>query len=356
MGGARGRRIVEFDRLKAVRQVNEAVASGSSVESACGILKISTRTYRRWKKDPSGDKRKGPISTPSNKLGEAEKSKIISIATSKEYCDKSPAQIVPLLADKGEYVASESSFYRVLKANKLDAHRSKSKPKTRRKPKTLKAEAPNQVYSWDITYLPLQIKGMFVYLYFFLDIYSRKIVGHEVHDEQNSEYASVLIKRICEEENIDKDQLHLHSDNGGPMKGATMLSTLQTLGVMPSFSRPSVSDDNPFSESLFKTTKYCPLYPSKPFSSIEEAREWVERFVEWYNNEHLHSGIKFVTPNDRHEGLDIDILKKRNDVYERAKKRNPNRWSGKTRNWEHKQEVFLNPLKQKTEGGTNKAA
>jgi len=121
-----------------------------------------------------------------------------------------------------------------------------------------------------------------------------------------------------------------------------MLATLQRLGIVPSFSRPSVSDDNLFSEALFKTLKYCPQYPSKPFVSIEAARTWVIAFVHWYNNIHQHSGINFVTPSVRHEGKDSEILAKRKHVYELARQQNPNRWSGKTRNWDRIATVHLN--------------
>lgn len=137
----------------------------------------------------------------------------------------------------------------------------------------------------------------------------------------------------------------LHSDNGGPMKGATMLATLQRLGVAPSFSRPKVSNDNPFSESLFKTLKYCPGFPERGFASLEDARSWVERFVNWYNNVHLHSGINFVTPASKHSGIDEEILKKRHLTYQRAKSKNPNRWSRETRNWSVVEKVELNPRK-----------
>ena len=179
-----------------------------------------------------------------------------------------------------------------------------------------------------------------------MDIFSRMIVGFEVYEKESMDYSSKLFANICEKENINKDQLTLHSDNGGAMKGATMLATLQKLGVMPSFSRPGVSDDNPFSESLFKTLKYCPKFPSEGFESIEVARAWVKEFVEWYNNIHLHSGIKFVTPSQRHLGQDKEILTKRKKVYEEAKQKNPNRWSGSTRNWDFVDEVFLNNLQR----------
>jgi transposase InsO family protein len=180
----------------------------------------------------------------------------------------------------------------------------------------------------------------------FMDVFSRKIVGWRVHDRESMELSSLLLTEICFKEGIDKKQLSLHSDNGGPMKGATMLVTMQSLGVIPSFSRPSVSDDNPYSESLFKTLKYCPLYPSKPFESIEAATKWVESFVAWYNDEHLHSGIKFVTPSSRHNGSDVEILEKRALVYKQAKLKNPQRWSKRTRNWDRIATVKLNSLKE----------
>jgi transposase InsO family protein len=339
-----------------VKSIDEARRAGACIKATCAILGIDKRTYERWRRNPEGDRRQGPITEPANKLSNAEREEILRIANSAYFMDKSPSQIVPTLADKGEYVASESSFYRVLKASGLDAHRGKSKAPTRKKPEELIATAPNQVYSWDITYLKSNVAGIFLYLYFVMDIYSRKIVGYAVHDEQNAEHAASLMEAICRAESIDKNQLSLHSDNGGPMKGATMLATLQRLGIMPSFSRPSVSDDNPFSESLFKTTKYCPLYPSKPFEDAPAALTWVERFVQWYNEEHLHSGIKFVTPGSRHRGEDKEILVKRKQVYELAKQRTPNRWSKHTRNCDHIGAVSLNPLKGKSESGTKKAA
>ena len=133
----------------------------------------------------------------------------------------------------------------------------------------------------------------------------------------------------------------LHSDNGSPMKGATMLATLKELGVMPSFSSPSVSNDNPYSESIFRKLKYRPEYPERAFDNISSARQWVESFVSWYNDEHRHSGIKFVTPSQRHQQLDEAILRNRVKVYEKAKAKNPERWSGKTRNWEMIDKLIL---------------
>ena len=270
-----------------------------------------------------------------------------AMANQPEYCDLSPHKIVPLLADKGLYMASESTFYRILKEENQLAHQLTSKPKRHHKPKALTATVPNQVWSWDITYLPQTVYGKHFYLYMMIDIYSRKVVGWSVHEREWVQYASSLIKQACLDEKVSKRQLVLHSDNGKPMKGATMLSTLQTLGVVPSFSRPSVSDDNPYSESLFKTLKYQPGIPlTTRFDVIADAREWVETFVQWYNHEHLHSGIKFVTPQMRHQGMDKDILRKRHAVYSMAKHRHPERWARNTRDWSHISEVALNPDKK----------
>jgi transposase InsO family protein len=317
---------------------------------------IDKRTFERWRKNPDGDRRRGPLSSPANKLSEQERAEIVRVANSVEFCDKSPTQIVPALADRGQYVASESSFYRILKADGMMTHRGRSKPRTHKRPQELVATGPNQVYSWDITFLRTTVAGVFLYLYFVMDIYSRKIVGYAVHDEQSADHASRLIDEVCRAEGIGRDQLTLHSDNGGPMKGATMLATLQRLGVMPSFSRPSVSDDNPFSEALFKTAKYCPLYPTRPFDGAKDALPWAKAFTGWYNNQHLHSGIKFVTPSSRHDGKDKAILAKRKIVYETAKALNPTRWSGKTRDWNMITAVSLNCLKGKAVSCSNIAA
>ena len=216
-------------------------------------------------------------------------------------------------------------------------------PRTVSKPTGYKATGPNQVWSWDITFLRTTIVGQFLRLYLVLDIYSRKIVGWEIHETERADYAATLIRQACLTEGIHEAGLVLHADNGSPMKGATMLATLQHLGVVPSFSRPSVSNDNPYSESLFGTMKYMPTFPAHPFDSVEAAREWVEGFVAWYNVMHRHSGIQFVTPVERHSGKDTEILQKRKAVYEAAKQRHPERWSRDIRNWDAVGEVWLNP-------------
>jgi len=312
---------------------------------ACSDLEIDFKSFSRWNEDVT-DKRKGPLTVPKNKLSNEEKDAIIKISTSNEYMDYSPWIIVARLADRGEYIASESTFYKTLKEHQMLKHRGKVQQANRYRPAPLVALAPNEIWTWDITYLKSLVRGQFYYLYLFLDIFSRKIVGFDIHEEESMECSSNLVKKLCDIEGIRKEQLVLHSDNGGPMKGATMLATLEKLGVAASFSRPRVSNDNPYSESLFKTLKYCPKYPDV-FGSIHEAKSWVIVFIDWYNN-HQHSGIKFVTPNERHQGLDISILENRKAVYLKAKEKNPERWSNnKIRNWDREEKVFLNHLQKK---------
>ena len=187
------------------------------------------------------------------------------------------------------------------------------------------------------------MRGSFFYLYLIEDLYSRRIVGWEVAEEESMKTSAQLVERTCQELDVDPKGLHLHSDNGGPMKGATMLATLQRLGVVASFSRPRVSDDNPYSEALFRTLKCRPGFPNRPFRDINEARDWVRGFVRWYNTEHLHSALNFVTPEDRYRGRDKAILAARHLVYQRARKRNPERWSADTRDWSPAPAVVLNP-------------
>lgn len=325
--------------------LDEAVAAGARLEKACGVLGLAVRTVARWRAEEGGghDRRAEAGTAPVHKLTPEERESIVRHATSAEYRDLSPRQIVPLLADKGLYVASESSFYRVLHEHELMAHREPSAPKKHHRPKEYVATAPNQVWSWDITYLRSSVRGVFYYLYLVLDVFSRKIIAAEVHAEESATIAAELVEWACEREGVHRDGLVLHADNGGPMKGSTMLATLQRLGVIASFSRPAVSDDNPFAEALFRTMKYRPGYPRKPFGSREEAQAWVDGFVAWYNGTHLHSGIRFVTPNDRHEGRDVEILAARKAVYAEARARTPRRWTGPTRNWSPITAVRLNP-------------
>lgn len=334
-------------RQQLLELVDEAVSQGARQHKACEVLGLTERTLQRWRDAQEGDRRGQFPRTPHNKLSERAREELLSVINRPEYRDLPPSQIVPRLADQGRYYVSESTWYRVLRQERQLQHRHGWRAPEHRRPAPVVATAPNQVYSWDITYLPSGIQGVFFYLYVFLDIFSRKIVGWQVHERESGDYASMLLQEICWREGVAKDQIVLHSDNGAVMKGASMLSMMQALGIIPSFSRPSVSDDNPYSEAWFRTAKYAPLYPGR-FEDIQEAREYFERFVNWYNEEHYHSGIGFVTPAQRHRGEDVAILAKRKVVYEQAKARYPERWNGRnTRKWEYTREVHLNPEKGK---------
>lgn len=350
MGEGRGRIISPEKRSETIMLIHEACDAGARKVKACNLLNISIRTLSRWEKEGGlDDKRKTANRTsPANKLTEDERQMVLSIANSGKFCDLSPKKIIPLLADEGAYIASESSFYRILREEKQLMHRQLTKPVKHKKPLECVAYHANQVWSWDISYLPSPVKGLYFYLYLIMDIYSRKIVGWSIHETESSGQAACLIQQACQDEHVKEEQLILHSDNGSPMKGMTMLAMLEQLGVIPSFSRPSVSDDNPFSESLFKTLKYHPDFPMlSKFESIEAARAWTEKFVFWYNTRHLHSALKFVTPQQRHTGIDQLILSKRHEVYSQAKRKHPERWTGDTRNWRLPATVTLNPDKKR---------
>ena len=270
-----------------------------------------------------------------------------------EYTSLPPSQIVPNLLDKGIYHASESSFYRILKEAGQMNHRGRAKaPKKVSKPTSYTATQANQIWSWDITYLASMIKGKFYYLYLFEDIYSRKIVGYEVYEKECGQLAAQLLQRCMLKEQCFNQTplLVLHSDNGAPMKSQTLKAKMEELGVMSSYSRPRVSNDNPFSEALFKTLKYRGDWPSSGFKSLDDARDWVQHFVDWYNHQHKHSQLNFVSPAERHVGLDDTILQQRKQVLEEARRVNPNRWSGSVRNCEPIGSVMLNPDRELNTG------
>lgn len=340
--GGRGRLHGVEDRRRVLDLIEEAVTAGARQSAACEELGIDERTLQRWRRQPE-DGRSGPKRTPPNALTARERRRVLEVLTSERFRDQSPRQIVPRLADEGTYVASESTMYRLLHREKLQAHRGRSRAPTHHRPPELVAAAVNTVWSWDITYLRAPVRGSFFYLYLVEDLYSRRIVGWAVHEQESAEAAGKLIERSCQDLDVDSNGLHLHSDNGGPMKGATMLATLQRLGVVASFSRPRVSDDNPYSEALFRTLKYRPGFPNRPFRDIDEARNWVSGFVRWYNTQHLHSALNFVTPEDRYRGRDKTILAARHRLYQRARKRIPQRWSGETRDWSPASPAVLNP-------------
>jgi len=273
LGGSRGRLIGSDERQQALALIMEACDNGARKHKACEALGLSVRTLQRWEKEGLKDQRQVVKRTPKNKLTQEQREMVITTANYSEYQDLPPCKMVPLLADKGVYIASESTFYRILRSEKQLTHRQLSRPVRHHRPEPYTAYGPNQVWTWDISYLPSQVRRLYFYLYMMVDIYSRKIVGFSVHNQELAEHAACLITQACSDEKVSRDQLVLHADNGGPMKGATMLATLEKLGVVPSFSRPSVSNDNPYSEALFRTVKYHPTFPMlDKFSTILDAR------------------------------------------------------------------------------------
>jgi len=328
--------------------VAEAETGGAGLRAACTIVGIAKRTIERWRARPDGaDRRSGPRHEAPNALSAAERARIVAVMTAPAYAGLSPKQLVPRLADEGRYLGSESTMYRLQRRLGLRAtRRTERRTHASRATTVHRAERPCQVWSWDITWLPTVVRGRYLYLYLVMDVWSRRIVGWDVCERETPDLAAALIQRICVDDAVDARGLVLHSDNGKPMRGATMIATLQWLGVVPSFSRPHVSNDNPYSESLFRTLKHTPAYPSLPFASVEQARAWVARFVAWYNGTHRHSGIRYVTPDERHYGREQAVLARRHAVYARARSKRPDRWSRNARNWAPVGAVVLNPEPQ----------
>lgn len=339
-------------RQELVVLIEDAIASGARQKQACKIAGITARTLQRWK--PSGtedlkyDRR--PVAVrpmPPNQLSPEDRQKVLEVCNQSEYASLPPTQIVPKLADQGTYLASESTMYRILKSEgQLNTRGRTRKRRSVGLPRTHMAYAPNQLWAWDITFLPSTVRGQFYYLYMVEDVYSRYGVAWEVHDRESGDLASALMHQAMLRERCFVEPPILHSDNGSAMKSQTLRVKLQELGIAPSYSRPGVSDDNAFVESLFKTLKYCPKWPVKGFSSLDDARAWSQEFMKWYNHEHQHSQIRFVTPAQRHCREDKVILSKRHQLYQEAKANHPERWNGrKTRNWEPVGPVALNPVK-----------
>lgn len=338
-------------RLNVLQWVNEAVASGARRNSACALLGLTLRSLQRWIKTPEcrADARPLRLQVAASQFSEHERECFLGAANEPQFGALPPSQIVPRLADAGRYLGSESTLYRLLRAaNQLAHRRPERRAQVRSKPRALSATAPDQLSSWDITYLPTRVFGIYLYLYVFLDVFSRKIVAWQVFEKESQSHASDLFQDYVCRAGIAPGQLTLHSDNGAPMKGATLIATLQQLGVARSLSRPSVSNNNAFSEALFRTLKYRAENPVVPLFDLAAAREFTGLLVQWYNHEHRHSAISFVTPAQRHEGADRQLLDQRHALYLAARAKNPKRWSGKTRNWSRIDRVHLNPEKSET--------
>jgi putative transposase len=338
------------DRRRLARDIETAHRAGARLRLACETAGIDARTLQRWKAHDglvTGDGRPQALRpVPAHALSPAERAEVLRVANAPRFADVPPARIVPTLADEGVYLASESTFARVLRDHDQSAHRGRAKaPVASRPPSTHIATAPRQVWCWDMTYLPAVVAGQWFYLYLILDLYSRKIVGWEVHETDAAEHAAHLVRRTALAEGIAAlgAKPVLHGDNGATLKATTVLAMLHWLGVKPSYSRPRVSDDNAYPEALFRTAKYRPEFPTRGFDDLEAARAWAAGFVHWYNVDHRHSGIRYVSPTQRHAGEDHAILAARHALYVQARERNPARWSRHTRDWSPIGAVTLNP-------------
>jgi transposase InsO family protein len=338
------------DRETLMGGIAEACAAGARLAPACDLTGIDVRTFQRWRGEDGqvrADRRPEAVRPrPAHALSEAERARIVAFANEPRFASTPPARIVPALADEGVHVASEASFHRVLRQHGQMQRRGRARPpRSAGPPSTHVATGPGQVWCWDVTFLKTRVQGHWFYLYLILDLYSRKIVGFEVHETDQAEHAAHLVRRTALAEGIHAQAARpvLHGDNGPSVKATTVAAMLNWLGIAPSHSRPRVSDDNAYAEALFRTAKYRPEFPSTGFADLAEARQWAGAFVHWYNHEHRHSSIRYVTPAQRHAAEDRPLLAARHALYQQARACHPRRWSGWTRNWAPVGAVALNP-------------
>ena len=286
------------------------------VSETCQSLGLSRATYyRRRKKGSQAElqvKRRSP-----RKLKVEEEKRVLSFLTSERFMDRSVPEVHATLLDEGAYLCSVRTMYRILeKYRAVRERRNQRRHPQYRKPELL-ATGPNQVWSWDITKLKGPRKWSHYHLYVIMDIYSRYVVGWMVAERESAMLAERLIRETCERQGIVKDQLTIHADRGASMRSKTVAQLMADLGVTRSHSRPHVCDDNPYSESQFKTLKYHPSFPGQ-FGSLEDARLFLRHFLDWYNNEHRHSGVAMMTPKDVHVGKADEIIRKRQETMNRA--------------------------------------
>lgn len=316
-----------------------------SINMLCNALDISRATYYR-KQHPDNEKTKSSDvrdRKPSNALRDEEQQQILHLLHSERFVDKTPYHVYYALLDEGKYYCSPRTMYRILesKGENIDrrnqrSHRDAVKPE-------LISTQPNEVWSWDITKILSTKKFVYYHLYVILDIYSRYVVGWLIADCEAKELARKLIQKTALRQGIQPQQLVLHADNGPSMTSHTVAQLLEHLGILKTHNRPYTSNDNPFSESQFKTMKYCPEFP-KRFESLKEAEKFCKRFFAWYNNEHYHSGILWLTPESVHHKKADVILNKRHKALTKAYNENPARFNHKAPKLRALPEaVYINP-------------
>jgi putative transposase len=303
--------------------IAEKLGQQIGVKRACALLTVPrSRVYRA--RQPQ-DQRLAPY-IPAQALSDVEREQVRTALNSERFQDQSPRQVYAALLDEGHYLCHWRTMYRLLAAHdEVRERRDLLRHPTYQKPELL-AQAPNQVWSWDITKLRGPVKWTYFYLYVLLDIYSRYVVGWMIAERETAELAQDLVETSCARQAILRDQLTLHADNGGPMRAKSLALLLGDLGVTASHSRPHTSDDNPFSEAQFKTLKYHPGYPDR-FGSIQDARAWARPFFHWYNEQHYHTGLNLLTPASVHFGQAALIRQQRQTVLQTAYRLHPERFS-----------------------------
>jgi putative transposase len=298
------------------------MAQEFKVNQTCEALGVSKATYYRRKKPKEPPK---PRPKQKRALSEAERQQVLDICHSDEFVDKSPGEIQATLLDRGIYLCSTRTFYRILaEVDEVKERRDQARHPAYTKPE-LCALAPNQVWSWDITDLKGPVKGRRFKLYVCMDIYSRMVVGWMVAEKEEAKLAESFLRTCLENEKVQRDQVTIHADRGAAMTSKPVHQLLLDLGVGQSHSRPHVSDDNPYSEAQFKTLKYCPEFPER-FGSIEDARSFCRRYFVWYNTCHRHSGIGMLTPADVHTGRAEEIFEARQKTLDKAFQAHPERF------------------------------
>ena len=296
----------------------------TSLKRACELLGANRSTIQRRRRPPVLGP-PAPWPAPPNRLTEAERQHILSVLRSEEFCDLAPAQVWARLLDDGVYLCSISTMYRLLRIAGENRERRRQRTHPARKKPELIATAANQVWSWDITKLAGPERGIYYELFVIIDIYSRYVVAWTVAEAETGELAEAFIEAALDRQGIRRGQLTLHADRGPSMTSKPVAQLLVDLGVARSHSRPSVSNDNPYSEAQFKTLKYCPTFPAK-FGSIADARAFCEAFFDHYNHVHRHSGIGLHTPASVHYGTAIEIRAQRGATLDAAYATNPARF------------------------------
>jgi len=303
----------------------EFLSQEVGVKKACYTLGLARASYYRWDPSPSSDSPEEKRPIPSWALSPEERQKVLDLLHTDRFIDQSPREVYATMLDEGTYLCSVRSMYRILDEQGEVRERRDQLRHPVYQPPELLARGANQVWSWDITKLKGPVKWTYYYLYVLLDIFSRYAVGWMVARREQASLAQKLIEESCEKQSITPGQLIVHSDRGPSMSSKPVALLLADLGVTKTHSRPHVSNDNPYSESQFKTLKYRPDFPER-FGSMEDARGFCQTFFPWYNSEHHHSGISFLTPEQVHYGLAKQIVKEREAVLKMAYQIRPDRF------------------------------